>query len=138
MIDHDGIIEQIHGDIAHVKISSESACAACHAKGVCMASDKEDKYLDVPMQGVSYSSGETVKVLVEKRLGFKAVFLGYFLPFLVVMGVLVGCLSAGVPELQAGLWALLSLPPYSLALYLARNRIASTFSFSMQKTAGMV
>ena len=50
MIDHDGIIEQIDGGVAHVKIDSQSACSACHAKGVCGAADQEEKFLDVPLQ----------------------------------------------------------------------------------------
>ena len=135
MIDHDGIIEHIAGDVAHVKINSESACAACHAKGVCSAADQEEKFLDVPMKGEKYSSGELVKVMVAKRLGFKAVALGYFYPFLLLMLVLISLTMAGTGELRAGLFALLSLIPYYLVLFLARKRIESSFTFSIQKTS---
>ena len=62
MIEHEGIIEQIDGDVAHVKIDSISACASCHAKGACSAADQEEKYLDVPILGAVYRQGETVKV----------------------------------------------------------------------------
>ena len=133
MIDHDGIIEQIEGDVAHIKINSESACAACHAKGVCGAADQEDKFLDIPLKGETYSSGEVVKVQVARRLGFKAVALGYFYPFLLMMAVLITLILLGIGEMTAGLFALLSLVPYYLALYLARKRIESTFIFSIQK-----
>lgn len=40
MIEHEGIIDHIDGDTAHVKIDSVSACASCHAKGVCSAADQ--------------------------------------------------------------------------------------------------
>ncbi len=133
MIDHDGIIEQIEGDVAHIKINSESACAACHAKGVCGAADQEEKFLDIPLKGETYSSGEVVKVQVARRLGFKAVALGYFYPFLLLMAVLITLILSGIGEMKAGLFALLSLVPYYLALYLARKRIESTFIFSIQK-----
>jgi len=133
MIDHDGIIEQIEGDVAHIKINSESACAACHAKGVCGAADQEAKFLDIPLKGEAYSSGEVVKVQVSRRLGFKAVALGYFYPFLLLMAVLITLILSGIGEMKAGLIALLSLAPYYLALYLARKRIESTFTFSIQK-----
>ncbi len=133
MIDHDGIIEQIEGDVAHIKINSESACAACHAKGVCGAADQEEKFLDIPLKGETYSSGEVVKVQVSRRLGFKAVALGYFYPFLLLMAVLITLILSGIGEMKAGLFALLSLVPYYLALYLARKRIESTFTFSIQK-----
>ena len=134
MLDHDGIIEHIEGDVAHVRINSVSACAACHAKGVCSAADQEEKYLDVPLNGTSYAEGEPVKVLVARRMGFKAVAMGYFYPFLLLMAVLVILIVAGVGELKAGLFALLSLIPYYLVLYLARKKIESSFTFSIQKT----
>ena len=82
MIDHEGIIEHIERDVAHVKINSESACSACHAKGVCGAADQEDKYLDIHLNGAEYNAGEAVQVHVARHLGFKAVALGYVYPFL--------------------------------------------------------
>ncbi|MFO7671211.1 MAG: SoxR reducing system RseC family protein [Bacteroidales bacterium] len=133
MIDHDGIIERIEGGVAHVRINSVSACAACHAKGACGAADQEEKFLDVRLNGQNYHAGEPVKVLVAKRLGMKAVALGYFYPFLLLMSVLILLILAGTGEMKAGLFALLSLIPYYLGLYLARKRIESSFTFSIQK-----
>jgi sigma-E factor negative regulatory protein RseC len=133
MIDHDGIIERIEGGVAHVKINSVSACSACHAKGACGAADQEEKFLDVRLDGQTYHDGEAVKVLVAKRLGLKAVALGYFYPFLLLMAVLILLILAGTGEMKAGLFALLSLIPYYLGLFLARKRIESSFTFSIQK-----
>jgi sigma-E factor negative regulatory protein RseC len=133
MIDHDGIIDHIEGGVAHVKIDSQSACSACHAKGVCGAADQKEKFLDVPLHGASYKTGEVVRVMIAQRMGFKAVALGYFYPFLLLMAVLIILIMAGVGELTAGLFALLSLIPYYLGLYLARKWIESSFTFSIQK-----
>ena len=134
LIDHIGIVDRIEGDVVHVKINSESACSACHAKGVCGAADQEEKFLDVPLSGASYKTGERVHVQVARRLGFKAVALGYFYPFLLLMAVLILLLFIGVSELKAGGMALLSILPYYLLLYLFRKRIESTFTFSIKKT----
>ena len=134
LIDHLGIVDRIGGDVAHVKINSESACSACHAKGVCGAADQEEKFLDVPLSGGNYKTGELVHVQVARRLGFKAVALGYFYPFLLLMAVLILLLFIGVSELKAGGMALLSILPYYLLLYLFRKRIESTFTFSIKKT----
>ena len=120
--------------MAHVKINSESACSACHAKGVCGAADQEEKFLDVPISGASYKTGEQVHVQVARRLGFKAVALGYFYPFLLLMAVLILLILIGVSELKAGSLALLSILPYYLLLFLFRKRIESTFTFSIKKT----
>ncbi|MEN8227227.1 MAG: SoxR reducing system RseC family protein [Bacteroidota bacterium] len=133
LIDHEGIIDHIDADVAHVRIDSQSACAACNAKGVCGASDQEEKFLDVPLHGATYSEGETVHVQVARHLGFRAVLLGYILPFLLLMGVLISLTIIGVDELKAGLYALLSIIPYYLILYLLRRHIESTFTFSIRK-----
>ena len=134
MIDHDGIIDHIVNDVAHVKIDSQSACSACHAKGVCGAADQKEKYLDVHLHGASYQVGETVRVLVAKNLGFKAVLLGYFYPFLLVMAILISLTLIGLDESKAGLFSLLSVIPYYLGLYLLRDRIGTKFTFSIKKS----
>ncbi|MCK5066532.1 MAG: SoxR reducing system RseC family protein [Bacteroidales bacterium] len=134
MIDHEGIIDRIDGDIAHVKINSVSACASCYAKGVCSAADQEEKYLDVHLNGAEYRQGEPVHVQVAKHLGFRAVALGYVYPFLLLMAVLVAFTAAGTQELRAGTYALLSIIPYYLVLFLFRKRIGSAFTFSIKKT----
>jgi sigma-E factor negative regulatory protein RseC len=133
-IDHKGIIDHIEGDVAIVKIISESACASCHAKGVCSASDQEEKYLDVPSHGMTFSIGEEVNVMVARRLGLKAVAMGYVYPFILLMVVLFSLSAAGMSELKAGLFGLGSLLPYYLGLFLIRKRVESTFTFSIQKT----
>jgi sigma-E factor negative regulatory protein RseC len=133
LIDHEGTIDRIIDGVAHVKINSESACAACHAKGVCGAADQEVKYLDIPLKEVSYEQGESVRVKVARHLGFKAVALGYVYPFLLLMAVLISLILTGVGEMKAGSFALLSLVPYYLLLYAFRNRIESTFTFSIKK-----
>ena len=45
-IEHQGIITSIENDIAHVKIEQISACASCHVKSMCGASEKADKIID--------------------------------------------------------------------------------------------
>jgi len=134
MIEHEGIIDQIEGDVAHVRINSVSSCASCHAKGVCSAADQEEKYLDVPMKGATYRQGEQVQVQVAKHLGFRAVALGYVYHFLLLMAVLIAFTAAGTQELRAGTYALLSIIPYYLVLFLLRKRIGAAFTFSIKKT----
>ncbi len=133
MIDHEGIIDHIQDGVARVKIDSQSACAACHAKGVCGAADSEEKFLDVDLHGASYMEGEPVRVMVAKHLGFRAVTLGYIYPFLLLMAVLIGLTLIGLDEMKAGLFALLSIIPYYLFLYIIRRRIGTTFTFSIMK-----
>jgi len=133
MIDHEGIVEQVRDSVAHVKINCESACAACHAKGVCGAADREERYLDIPVEDGRYAPGEPVRVLIARSTGLKAVALGYIYPFVMLMAVLTGLVAAGVGEMRAGLIALGSLVPYYLALFLLRKRISNAFTFTLKK-----
>jgi sigma-E factor negative regulatory protein RseC len=137
MIDHEGIIESIEGDVAHVKISTVSACASCHAKGACSAADQEDKYLDVPVDGLELNRGERVHVQVAGHLGLKAVALGYIYPFLILMAVLIGLTLLNMNELKAGLFALLSIIPYYLVLFLLKDRMERVFTFSIKKNSSV-
>ena len=134
VIDHEGRVGQVSAGTAKVVIDSQSACASCHAKGACSAADKTEKVLDVPLRGLSVTEGETVRVQISKRMGLRAVALGYIYPFLVLMVVLVTLTAAGFSELRAGLFALLSLLPYYLVVWLLRDRIANAFTFKLQKT----
>jgi len=133
-IDHEGIIDYVDGNVAKVRIISQSACASCHARSVCGASDQKEKFLDVPVNGMTLKNGEKVKVLMARRLGMKAVALGYIYPFILVMVLLFTLSSAGLGELRSGLTAVASLVPYYLVLYFTRKKVESKFTFSIQKT----
>ncbi len=133
-IDHEGIVEAISGDVARVKIDAQSACAACHAKGVCTAADKEEKIMEVPLNGVSLNPGEKVRVLISRHTGLRAVAIGYFYPFLLLIILLITLTSAGMNELRAGLFSLAALVPYYLGVFLLRNQIDKAFTFRLEKT----
>ena len=44
-IEHQGFIIEINNNIAHVRIEQTSACASCHVKSVCGASEKSEKII---------------------------------------------------------------------------------------------
>ena len=49
------------------------------------------------------------------------------------MAVLIVLTLLEIGELKAGLFALLSIIPYYLVIYLFRNRMKRTFTFSIKK-----
>jgi sigma-E factor negative regulatory protein RseC len=132
-IDHIGFVEAVRDDVAFVKINSQSACAACHAKGACTSSDQEEKVMTVPTNGLLVKPGEEVRVLIARQLGLKAVAFGYIYPFLILIALLITLTLVGLSELQAGLISLASLAPYYLTVYLLRERINNTFTFKLEK-----
>lgn len=132
-IEHIGYIEAINEEMASIRINAVSACAACHAKGVCTSVDQDEKIMTISTGGMTFKIGEKVKVLIAKKTGLKAVGYGYFYPFLLILALIIILTILGFSELQAGLYALASLVPYYLIIYLFRNRINNTFTFHLQK-----
>ncbi len=132
-IDHLGFVESVINEVATVRINSQSACAACHAKGACSAADQEDKIMTVSTGGMDFRNGEQVKVHISRHTGLKAVAFGYVYPFLLLLAILIILTVAGMSELQAGLWSLASLVPYYFAVFVFRNRISNSFTFKLEK-----
>lgn len=133
-IDHRGRVESINSDKIRVRFLARSACASCHAKGVCSASDMEEKYVDVvPAINQSFEIGEEVQVSLQQSLGLAAVMYGYVLPFVIVLLALILFSSIFASELYAGLGALILLIPYYMILFISRKKISKSFSFRIQK-----
>jgi sigma-E factor negative regulatory protein RseC len=130
-IEHEGIVKSSDNKSVTVSIISSSACSGCHAEGMCSLSGKEEKIVEVP--GIySVLPGENVKVLMKQSSGFAAVLLGYVLPLVMVLAVLIILVSASVPELTAGIGSVAVLVPYYLILYLFRNRMNKKFTFTLK------
>lgn len=133
-IEHKGTVIRVSERCVAVAVEAEGACAACHARGVCGASEGESKVIDVltPLAN-HYTVGETVSVSVASSLGIRAVLIAYVFPFVFVLALLIMLLQQGAGELAAGLGALGALGGYYLMLYLLRNRIAREFTFQIEK-----
>lgn len=130
-VSHKGVVVAVDGRRLKVQIQSVSACAACHAKGMCTLSDKEDKLIDIEMpNGMEKKVGDVVTVVVTQQRGMQAVVLAYILPAIVVILSLVGLLKI-VSEPVAIILSLLSLAVYYILLYLFRNRISSKFVMTL-------
>ena len=130
-ISHEGIVEDREGGRVRVKITSYAACAGCHARGACSIPEQKDKTLSLPFSGASLNTGDRVMVTLSQSLGFRAIFLGYILPFLLVLAVLLVMTGLSDNELLSGLASLSVLPPYYIAVRLLRNRIDRKFEFTL-------
>jgi len=130
-IEHQGIIEQADGQRAKVRILSESACAACHAKGVCTAADLKEKLIDASCEGL-YSPGDRVILVGESRLGLQAAWWAYILPLFLLLTTLITTYTLTNNDSLAGLLALAVLVPYFLIIKLLNHKFFKTFSFTIK------
>jgi len=132
-IEHSGRILSIKDNLIKVQFLSLSACASCHAKGVCSAADMEEKIVEAHGLGSQFAVGEKVMVSLKQSMGFQAVFFGYVLPFLLTLSLLIILTAMDFNEAIAGGGALAVLLPYYVTLYILRKRIQKKFTFSVRK-----
>jgi sigma-E factor negative regulatory protein RseC len=132
-ISHDGVVDSTDGNEVVVRITSYAACSGCHARGACNVTEEKEKYIRVKAGRESFHSGDKVRIILAQSLGFRALFLGYVLPFLLVITLLLVVSALGSSELAAGILSLSVLPPYYLLLRLRRGKLERRFSFYLQR-----
>ncbi len=133
-IEHLGIISEVNDKLVRVSVLPESACGSCRVRSSCSIGETGERVIEVLRRnGDSYSEGEEIRVILEQSLGLKALVIGYILPFLVVMFMLILLTSLGLSEGFAGLAALLSLIPYYAGLSFFSDKLKKEFSFRLQK-----
>ena len=167
MIKHDGIIIALNEDgTALVRIVQTSACAACKAKAMCASAESAEKemtavllsdngrpmgygVLDADEPLLEYKVGDEVEVMVQQKMGWKAVMLAYLLPFFVMLAVMFvgnGLLAIGdgatgllgdeaKREAVLGTVALCAMAVYYLVLGMFKDKLQKEFSFTARKRA---
>lgn len=132
-IRHPGLIEQVDSNRILVKILSQSACSTCHAKGMCNVAEVEEKIVEVQNDHThTWKPGMEVTVLMSRSLGSRAVFLGYVLPLIVLVGSLVLFVAVIGNEGLAALISLVLTVVYYAILYLFRDNLKKKFNFSIE------
>ena len=131
---HKGTIIEITPECIRVEIINKSMCAACHAKGFCSAGDTKDKIIDVEYyNNGEFAVGDEVEVIMNRSMGFKAVWISYVVPLVILLIFLLTLQGLGFSELHSGLFALLSVCVYYLLVYLFKDKLANKFVFTIVK-----
>ena len=149
MIKHDGIIIALNEDgTALVRIVQTSACAACKAKAMCASAESAEKEMTVVLlDDEQWAVGDEVEVMVQQKMGWKAVVLAYLLPFFVMLAVMFignGLLAMGdgaigllgdeaKREAVLGTVALCAMALYYLILGMFKDKLQKEFSFTARK-----
>ena len=133
-IAHEGRIVEINPEFTTVEILSSSACASCHAKGLCGMSEEEKKLIMVPTDPYTvYEEGEIVDVMTKKSMGLKAVWISYVIP-LVILLILILSLSPVIGnEAYTGLAAIGGVALYYFIIWLIRGRLENEFVFYIKQ-----
>ena len=134
IIKHRGIVEKVDGSHIVVRIVQTSACSACSAKGLCNASESQEKQIDVYEANPSYQIGEEVMVCGTTSMGMRAVLLAFGVPLLIlVLALGVSMKLTGEDALLSSGIALVSVVPYYIGIYFCKDKLNRTFSFTIEK-----
>ena len=82
---------------------------------------------------LGYEVGEEVWVNIKRTMGFKAVWIAYVLPLVLLVTDIIVCSAAGVNEILSGLSALLCVGIYYLIIYLLRGKLKNEYTFYIKK-----
>ena len=130
---HTGKVVSMTPKTTTVQIVSQSACSECHAAGLCGLSEYTEKAIEVPTSpSATYGVGDEVQVVLKASMGFKAVWIAYFLPLVVLLAVALGLIALGVPEVVSGLAGIGAVALYYLGVWLLRDRLRNEYVFTIQ------
>ena len=127
-------MESVAEGCVKVRILQTSACAACKVASHCNASDQKVKIVEVFCDdAASYQKGQEVTVTASRQVAANALLLGFGLPFLLLMLILIVTLKLSGNEGVAAIAALASLAPYYLVLWLLKDRIRQRLAFALER-----
>ena len=134
IIKHNGIVEKVDGQHVVVRIVQTSACSACSAKGLCNASESKEKQIDVYEVNPAYRIGEEVVVCGTTSMGMRAVLLAFGVPLLILLVALfITMRMTDGDALLSALMAMGAVVPYYVVIYLMKDKLNKTFSFTIEK-----
>ena len=130
---HTGKVVSMTPKTTTVQIVSHSACSECHAAGLCGLSEYTEKAVEVPTSpSATYGVGDEVQVVLKASMGFKAVWIAYFLPLVVLLAITLGLIAAGIPEVLSGLAGIGAVALYYLIVWIRRDRLRNEYVFTIQ------
>ena len=132
-IKHNGVVDGVEEGCVRVRILQSSACSACKVAAHCNASETKEKIIEVQVADADrYQRGDSVIVVADTAVGFRASLYGYLLPLILIVVSLVAVLKITQSEGYAAMSALGILIPYYIGLYLLRNKLRNKLSFSLE------
>ena len=129
---HEGKIVEMDKESISVEIVNKSACAACHAKGVCGASDEQVRTIVLPQTLATATAGYQVGVL-SASLGMKAVILAYGLPLLVLLVAILVFSALKLEQLYVGFFSLAAVAVYYIIFAIFRDKLDKEFVFHIEQ-----
>ena len=133
-VSHKGRICGIDPDFTRVEIVSTSACSECHARSICLPSDRKQEFVMAhTLSDEQFVPGEHVQIVLRRSLGNKAVLLAYMFPFLILLISLFGCYALTHNEILSVLVCIVCIGLYYAFMIKRSKQIDKQFVFYVKK-----
>lgn len=133
-IAHRAVITKIEAQQITVRLTPQTACTDCPAYNFCGSKDCHDRLITVETpDAASYNIGEKVNIAMSAAYGFKAVFYGYLLPLLLMLGSLITTYLLTGNETSAGIYSIIILIPYYFVLFWLKKYFVRKFHFRISR-----
>ena len=129
-IKHKARVIEMTPEFTTVEVLVSSACAECHAKGLCGMSEVQEKVISLPTDPyASYNVGDQVELCTKMSMGMKAIWLSYVIPLAVLMILILSLSVVFESEALVGLVSVGGVALYYFVIWLLRGRLNNEFVF---------
>ena len=133
-IEHRGIVESVSEGVVCVRTERKTACAECHAKGLCGEQGDERLIKVTTHEASAFEVGEKVIVALENTtMAFSAILWAYLFPLCILLAVLFSAHALGFSDGVAALASLGATAIYYVALYIMRRYFDRKIKFTIIK-----
>ncbi|MBO5901382.1 MAG: SoxR reducing system RseC family protein [Alistipes sp.] len=133
-IEHRGVVESVAAGVVMVRTERKTACAECHAKGLCGEQGGERLIRVATSEASAFAAGDRVIVALENTtMAFSAILWAYIFPLCILLAVL---FLAHALKFSDGVAALASLgitALYYVVLYTVRRYFERKIKFTIIK-----
>ena len=133
-IQHRGTVERVIHNRVYVCVERQSACAGCHAKGLCGGGGAQRTIEVRTHYAEEYKVGDRViVVLLKPTMGTASILWGYMLPLVILLATLGISKVAGAGDGPAAVITIAMVCVYYFALWLARHHFDKKIQFTIIK-----
>ena len=133
-IEHRGVVESVATGVVMVRTERKTACAECHAKGLCGEQGGERVIKVATAEASAFEPGDKVIVALENTtMAFSAILWAYLFPLCILLAVLFSAHALGFSDGVAALASLGATAIYYVALYIMRRYFDRKIKFTIIK-----
>ena len=133
-IEHRGVVESVATGVVMVRTERKTACAECHAKGLCGEQGGERVIKVATAEASAFEPGDKVIVALENTtMAFSAILWAYLFPLCILLAVLFSAHALGFSDGVAALASLGATAIYYVVLYIMRRYFDRKIKFTIIK-----